>query len=953
MLKRLAIAALFLPGFSMLWGATYYVSPIGNDSNPGSQSAPWRRIQQSANMVAPGDTVLVQPGIYDERIILSTSGTPTSRITFKANGAVTNHYIWKIYGANLTIDGFEMDGQSTMTTNNSDWIADRLYIFYFAGSPLVSNVSVINCFIHGTTNTQHAKVGDQPLVGIGAFEMDCFGAYPFPLNGPQNCVISNNIVSNVWSEVFNLQGQGNLVVSNWVHGTHSHDFCHPFGANQTIRGNYGEEIQALSSTPDDLESDHCDLFQVFGNAGTGTNIIIEDNVFWNKTYQFPGRDPCTVGMWQQYGGVCTNIIYRNNLFNGFATGTCDINGIKFYNNTFYHCAFVGGNAMLNYAFADPTIEAGGNGGAAYGGVVESNAFVECGGWYTEVTVGYNLAYLTATNTGGGSRTGQGQARYFLDNNTVPGSDVWDIWGTCTNTSGTVTNLELYQYSSPSMVLTNFPVSTTFSNSFVVPLSGMGGLTLNQIFGLINANDVGVRLDTTTFPNGEISGQMLPYFPSPPPDLVSNYNFTCGIGGATVAGFTETTGVNGGAPKFVSPGANDFHLLSGSSMIAGGQGAYPYDGTASPVAPSFVLSPQNFTNCTGGRANFSALVGGTLPIGYQWRFNGSDIASATNSSYFKNNLLVGDSGSYSIVASNAIGVSTSSVAMLQVNTNGGLVLRYDFDESFSGGRVIDVSGNGNDGWQMDATNWITATTGVLGATGAQFTIVGVMTNDPPHVYPLSQYIAVTNINGLSYLTNGTISLWAKFDKNNDAGIQLISGGYPFTVANNPLLAYNSWILGRIGTEGILGFSVCPVNLSGNASVVVTWPDDSVNPNGGSPDLSSAAFHLYSVTIDCPGDQVIAYHDGQPCQTNTIGLPWIRVYGCASQPWLCIGADAHDGTPQWGDDMYPNSGFFVGKMDDMRIYNRTLAASEVRSLYAGFGVPKRVGSPPGFRIVRVGP
>jgi hypothetical protein len=348
--------------------------------------------------------------------------------------------------------------------------------------------------------------------------------------------------------------------------------------------------------------------------------------------------------------------------------------------------------------------------------------------------------------------------------------------------------------------------------------------------------------------------------------------------------------------------------------------------------------------------FSTVAGGTLPIYYQWKFNGSSIAGATNSRYSKSGLQVSDAGSYAVFISNAISSTTSSAATLTVTTNGGLVLHFDFDENISSGEVLDVSGNGNNGWQMDATNWISSYAVNSSNTAGLWYRNGVMTNAPPAIYPKSQYIAVTNLNGFEYLTNGTVSLWAKFDANVDSGIQLLSSEMPFAFAAAPEQAYNSWGLGRIGNAGILGFSVCPRQSSGVN--VVTWPDDSVSPSG-TLDLSSTDFHLYSVTIDCPANQVIAYHDGQPCQTNTIDLPWVRVYGCASQRWLCVGADAHDGTPQWGDDLYPNSGFFVGKMDDIRIYNRTLAASEVRSLYTGSQAPKQLGTPQGFHIVRVGP
>jgi|ERR1035437_926483 hypothetical protein len=264
--------------------------------------------------------------------------------------------------------------------------------------------------------------------------------------------------------------------------------------------------------------------------------------------------------------------------------------------------------------------------------------------------------------------------------------------------------------------------------------------------------------------------------------------------------------------------------------------------------------------------------------------------------------------------------------LAAETDITLKLHLDFDEDFSGGRVIDASGNGNDGWQMDSTNWITATSGVFGSIAAQFTYVGFISNDPPHVYPLSQYIAVTNLNGFAFLTNATISLWAKFDSNSDVDMQLLDSGY--NVEYEPQ-AVNSWSLGRDGYSPpylFLCFTVYPV--WGGGYQILYWPQDV-----DSIKYATSNFHLYSATIDCPGNQAIAYYDGQPYMTNTIGLPWLRTYGCGSQPWLCIGAFSHDGTPQWGDDAYPNAGFFVGRMDDVRIYNRTLSAADVQALYQG--------------------
>ena len=266
--------------------------------------------------------------------------------------------------------------------------------------------------------------------------------------------------------------------------------------------------------------------------------------------------------------------------------------------------------------------------------------------------------------------------------------------------------------------------------------------------------------------------------------------------------------------------------------------------------------------------------------------------------------------------------------INLDTDPALKLHLDFDEDFSSGRVIDVSGNGNDGWQFDPTNWIAPATGVFGSTAAQFTFDALIYTDPPRVHQVSTYIAVTNVNGFYQVTNTTISFWAKFDTNNDGNIFILSAGYPQMYAQDTYASSNSWSLNR-NSSSFLTFMTYPEGIY--HTQVASWPDDTIQPGGFNQILATTNFHLYSITSDCATNQVITYYDGQPYMTNTIDLPWLRVYGCYHFPWLCIGALGHDGTPDWGDDSYPNAGFFVGKLDDLRIYNRTLSATEVQSLY----------------------
>lgn len=68
--------------------ATYYVAPGGSDSNDGSADSPFATIQWAADLVNPGDTVILRDGIYtggDESVVtIERSGTAEQWITFRA-----------------------------------------------------------------------------------------------------------------------------------------------------------------------------------------------------------------------------------------------------------------------------------------------------------------------------------------------------------------------------------------------------------------------------------------------------------------------------------------------------------------------------------------------------------------------------------------------------------------------------------------------------------------------------------------------------------------------------------------------------------------------------------------------------------------------------------------------------------------------------------------------------
>ncbi|MGI5397301.1 right-handed parallel beta-helix repeat-containing protein [Streptomyces sp. CA-251251] len=106
---------------------TYYVSPSGSDSNPGTSTAkPFRSLQKAADSTRPGDTVSIMNGTYRNKanasdvVVISRSGRAGAPITFQAHPG--HHPVinpvgaWngiRISGAShIVVRGLEVKGDS-------------------------------------------------------------------------------------------------------------------------------------------------------------------------------------------------------------------------------------------------------------------------------------------------------------------------------------------------------------------------------------------------------------------------------------------------------------------------------------------------------------------------------------------------------------------------------------------------------------------------------------------------------------------------------------------------------------------------------------------------------------------------------------------------------------------------------------------------------------------------
>jgi len=95
--------------------SSFYVSTAGSDSNPGSESAPWRTVQHAADTAHAGSTVNVRGGVYEELVTINASGNASDGfITFRSYPGET---------AVLDAEHFTPSGrQAVLTIHNQSYV---------------------------------------------------------------------------------------------------------------------------------------------------------------------------------------------------------------------------------------------------------------------------------------------------------------------------------------------------------------------------------------------------------------------------------------------------------------------------------------------------------------------------------------------------------------------------------------------------------------------------------------------------------------------------------------------------------------------------------------------------------------------------------------------------------------------------------------------------------------
>jgi hypothetical protein len=377
-------------------GTAFYVAKSGNNSNAGSSSAPWLTISYAAAHVAPGDTVYVGAGTYNESVPITISGTSTAPIIFDGQGAAivdgtgvacctspsfvssngfvggTTQGLFSLgasAGLNyVTVEGFTIQNYATTSTN--DVPAGVLIVGGGTG------ISVLDNTVQNIKSTaKQTKNAGPNAYGIGVFGTS---STPLSVNVSYNTV-TGCLTGESETTTYNGNVQNFIVSYNTIHGNDNigmdaigFEGVGPSGSDQAKNGDvFGNIIYNNSAInnpgeqgggqdggydEDGLYCDGCSQVVFERNLVYANDINVEaaseisgevssDVIIRNNVTYAANSAGMTVGGYAKSGtGGSTNItIVNNSLYNDDLqdTGSGEFQiqyrakGIVFENNSVY------------------------------------------------------------------------------------------------------------------------------------------------------------------------------------------------------------------------------------------------------------------------------------------------------------------------------------------------------------------------------------------------------------------------------------------------------------------------------------------------------------------------------------------------------------------------------------------------------------------------------------------
>lgn len=328
-------------------GVCYYVDvAAGNDANPGTSAQPFRTIQTAANVVNPGDEVIVRDGIYTGGggaiLSIGRGGTAANLVVFAAD------HRWKAV----------LDGQSNASASGVAFGANYVRVEGF-------EIRGVN---HYGVDMGVGQTGDQVAANhihdVGRFCTDgTFGLSAIGLSD-DNVLIEQNLIHDIGRY---SPGENGCSPTTAYWQNHDHGIYLDHGNNVMIRNNifynlvHGWAIQRYSTSG--VTSDQVYIVNntfAFPNPNrTGhivigdplTNSVIANNIFYQ---------PLDAGVWFDVGGTTTNVTVANNITSSGPVNYGSPAGTTFSNNLNTTDPLLASTSIFNFHLrtGSPAIRAG-------------------------------------------------------------------------------------------------------------------------------------------------------------------------------------------------------------------------------------------------------------------------------------------------------------------------------------------------------------------------------------------------------------------------------------------------------------------------------------------------------------------------------------------------------------------------------------------------------------------
>jgi len=610
--------------------ATYYVSPSGNDANPGTLASPFKTISKGAAAALPGDMVQVRAGVYNQQVSIGSKGTAAGRVTIR-----------NYAGETPVIDG-------TGLASSTD-----LVIFYkaayvdFQGFE-VRNAPHIGICVYGAqgirilNNTVYNSQRNGIYAGYSA------------LNVNSDITVTNNDVhDNVLENQFSQMSGGGWASGISVTITNGATITN----NRSYR-NHGEGIEvgltnnALVENNVSYDNFSCNIYLDSSRVVTvNRNLVFNTGIAAYYRFGEPAggigtaNETWSLGTNPTAGLIITNNIVVNSRW-GFYYGNFEVGGgltnCVIANNTFYK----GWEALIKI-----------DNDAHSGTVVENNIFDQVGGVMSSVAtngITYRSNLWYGGNAGSAAGAGDITANPML-----------------ANAGGTTAADYKLQSNSPALAVGTI-LSAVTNDYFGVARFGTFDIGAHQL-GSGSAVTPVPTLDTTA--------------PSTPASLAAAPAGTSTIT-LTWSASTDNVGVTG--YRITRNGA-DITTIAGTSYTDGGLAAsttYSYAVRAvdaagnvsgasnTAAATTSAITPTGDTQAPSAPASlrvgsvttsaitlaWNAATDNIGVTGYRIARNGVDVATITGTSYTDGGLAASTTYSYAVRAIDAAGnVSVASNA----------------------------------------------------------------------------------------------------------------------------------------------------------------------------------------------------------------------------------------------------------------------------------------------------